>query len=115
MNSTIAGIAVIVAIGAWHLRNRRHPRWRSSRDGRFYVTLGYPFLAVAVYFLAGAADGSGLDWILANAWALVSTCLFVYGFQALDAPTSEPTPVERPVGRPAPVSEPMSHPGTTGS
>ncbi|TFV58658.1 hypothetical protein E4P42_11230 [Mycobacterium sp. PS03-16] len=102
MGSTVAGIATILVLAAWHLRTRRHPNWRHSRDARFYITTGYPFLAVAVYFLAGAASGTDLNWMFGNIWALVSCTSLVYGFQALDTPVDrEPPP---PTSRVAPAT-----------
>jgi hypothetical protein len=86
MVSTVAGIVVILVLVLWHLRTRRHPHWRLSRDARFYITTAYPFLVVAVFFLANATNDTDLNWISGIGWAFIATVMLVYGFQALDSP-----------------------------
>lgn len=86
--TTTVGIVMVLALGAWHLHTRRHPNWKKSHDARFYITLGYPLVAVAVFFLANAIDNNDASWAAGMAWALVSTSLFVYGFQALNNPVA---------------------------
>ena len=49
MGSSLAGVIVLVGLGLWHLRTRRHPNWSSCPDGRFYITIGYPAVVIAVY------------------------------------------------------------------
>jgi hypothetical protein len=116
MSSTIAGIVVILVVSTWHLRTRRHPNWQANGDARFYISLGYPFLAVAVYFLAGSTRGTDLNWALGNAWALVATVLFVYGFQALGTSSADPAPTGAvEPSRRSRAARSMSRPGTTGS
>jgi uncharacterized membrane protein len=86
MHTTLVGIAVVLALGAWHLRIRRHPNWRHSGDARFYITLGYPLVGIAVFFLANAIGHTDVNWLIGMGWALLSTSLFVYGCQALNSP-----------------------------
>lgn len=104
MGSTVAGIATILVLGAWHLRTRRHPNWRHSRDARFYITTGYPLLAVAVFFLAGANNGTDLNWVFGNIWALISCTLLVYGFQALGTHVDHDPPARPPATEPSPAT-----------
>jgi ABC-type Fe3+ transport system permease subunit len=86
MGPTIAAATMIALLSAWHLRTRRHPNWRRSRDARFYIGLGYPSVAIAVCFLADPSGAAGWNWVLGNVWALVASTVFVCGFQALDQP-----------------------------
>lgn len=79
---------MVIALGAWHLRIRRHPNWCHSRDARFYITLGYPLVAVAVFFLANTIGHTDVNWLIGMVWSLVSVSLFVYGFQALQTPVT---------------------------
>jgi hypothetical protein len=96
MGTTFAGLAIVVVLAAWHLRTRRHPNWRRSRDARFFITLGYPFVGVAAFFLANAVNDTSWNWAIGNVWALVAVTLFVYGFQSLDTPTPERPPDPAP-------------------
>ncbi len=89
VTTTTVGIVMVLVLGAWHFHTRRHPNWRTSPDARFYITLGYPLVAVAVFFLANAIDNTDVGWAIGMAWALVSTSLFVYGFQALNGPAAQ--------------------------
>jgi ABC-type Fe3+ transport system permease subunit len=91
MGSTLSAIATLVGLAAWHLRVRRHTNWRSSNDGRYYITLAYPAVAIAVYWLAQSATGTDWMWALGCLWALVAMVSFVYGFQELNTPVGEPS------------------------
>jgi hypothetical protein len=84
MASTIAAIAMVAMLGAWHLRIRRHANWRFSSDGRFYITLGYPAVAIAVYWLTPSASGTDSMWILGTLWSFAAMVCFVRGFDALN-------------------------------
>jgi hypothetical protein len=88
MESTITAVAVVAVLGAWHLRNRRHPGWRASPDGRFAVLLGYPLLVIAVYWMSAAPHVTAWEWVLGNAWALAAMVSFVVGFDALNRVTT---------------------------
>ena len=85
MGSSLAGVITLVALGLWHLRTRRHPNWSTCPDGRFYITIGYPAVVIAVYWLLNSPTATGLEWALGNLWALGAMSSFVYGFNALDA------------------------------
>ncbi|AFM16133.1 hypothetical protein Mycch_1331 [Mycolicibacterium chubuense NBB4] len=89
MESTISALAVIGVLSAWHLLNRRHPGWRASPEGRFFVLAGYPLVVIAVYWMASARTGTAWEWALGNAWALAAMLSFVYGFEALNRVTAE--------------------------
>jgi hypothetical protein len=84
MSSTLTAVAVIVLAGVWHLHNRRHAGWRASPEGRFYVCLGYPLVAIAVYWLTTAPATTTWEWAVGNAWALGAAMSFVTGFGALN-------------------------------
>ena len=83
MGSSLAGVIVLVGLGLWHLRTRRHPNWSLCPDGRFYITIGYPAVVIAVYLLPDSATHTGLEWAIGNLWALGAMVSFVYGFNTL--------------------------------
>jgi hypothetical protein len=56
--------------------------------------LGYPFVAIAVYWLA-QSDGTLWNSALGNFWALVAITMFVHGFKALNQPTAMLPPSEQ--------------------
>ncbi|WP_197374167.1 hypothetical protein [Mycolicibacterium baixiangningiae] len=85
MHGPVTGVVTMVALGLWHLHNRRHPGWQVSSDGRFFVLSGYPTLVIAMYWLTGAPSNTAWEWALGNAWTVVSMVSFVYGFNALNA------------------------------
>lgn len=89
MESTITAIALVVALSVWHLRNRRHPGWRASADGRFTIFCGYALVVFAVYWLASAPTATTWEWALGNLWALAAMLAFVTGFGALNRVTAE--------------------------
>jgi hypothetical protein len=90
--STTAVVVMVVTLAVWHLRTRRHTNWNLAADARFYITSGYPLVAIAVYFLSSATSGTDWDWVLGNLWALVAMTAFVCGFNALNG---LPAPAER--------------------
>jgi hypothetical protein len=85
IGSSLVGIITVVALGGWHLRNRRHPNWSVCPDGRFYITIGYPAVVIALYWLVNSSTTAGLEWALGNLWAIGAMTAFVYGFNALNA------------------------------
>lgn len=89
MESTIAAIALVVALSAWHARNRRHPGWRASAHGRFNIVCGYALGTFAVYWLVSAPTATGWEWALGNLWALAAMLAFVTGFGALNQVTAD--------------------------
>ena len=103
MGSTLAAIATLVGLAGWHLSIRRHTNWRSSNDGRYYITLAYPAVAIAVYWRTQSATGTDWMWALGCLWAFVAMVSFVYGFQELNTPAEErstkPAVVEQRVQR----------------
>lgn len=88
MGSSITAIGLVLVLSAWHLRNRRHPGWRGSADGRFYIYLGYPFAVIGVYWLVHAPTATAWEWAFGNAWVLAAMVLFVCGFEALNRVTA---------------------------
>jgi hypothetical protein len=88
MESTVTAIAVVVALGAWHVRTRRHPGWRASAEGRFAILAGYPLLIIAVYWMVSAPHLTTWEWAFGNAWALAAMVSFVVGFDALNHVTA---------------------------
>lgn len=97
MSGPVTAVATLVLLGLWHLRNRRHPGWRVSADGRFFVLSGYPTLMIAVYWLTTAPSDTAWEWALGNAWTIVSMVLFVYGFNALNTVPHRQQSVSRPI------------------
>jgi hypothetical protein len=97
MVSTVAAIMVIAFIVVLHLRMRRHPGWWTSADGRYYVTVSYPMLAIAVYWLTSSPTGTDWEWALGNAWALAAAVSFVYGHEALDRVPKEQEAASRAI------------------
>jgi hypothetical protein len=85
MASSLVALITVVALGVWHIRIRRHASWWTCPNGRFYITLGYPAVLIAVYWLANSSTIGGLEWALGNLWALGAMSAFVYGFNALNA------------------------------
>ncbi len=85
MGSTIATVAMVTALAGWHVQTRRHANWPFSADARFYITAGYPLVAIAFYFLSRATSDTDWACALGNMWALVAMVAFVCGFDALNA------------------------------
>jgi hypothetical protein len=83
MGSAAAAILTVGILAGWHLRNRRHPGWSLSATARFYITTGYPAVAIAVYWLSQTTGTHGWEWAFGNLWALAAMVLFVHGFNAL--------------------------------
>ena len=90
MGSTIAAIVTIVGLALCHLRIRQHPGWRNSSDARFSITLGYPLVAIAVYWLAQSWHGSDWAWMMGSLWAVVAMVAFVHGFKVLAVEAEAP-------------------------
>lgn len=89
MESTVSALAVLGALSTWHLRNRRHPGWLASTDGRFFVLCGYALLAIAAYWLQSAPTATTWEWAFGNLWALAAMVAFVLGFGHLNRVTAE--------------------------
>ncbi|TRW80500.1 hypothetical protein FK535_19360 [Mycolicibacterium sp. 018/SC-01/001] len=89
MDTTITAVAVLVALTLWHLRNRRHPGWLASPQGRFFLFDGYALVAIAAYWLETAPTTSTWEWAFGNLWALAAMVAFVLGFGHLNRVTAE--------------------------
>ena len=87
MEWTIAA-TVVIALGYWHLRNRRHPGWRLSGDGRSYLLSGYSVFVSSTYWLWHPPVGAW-EWAFAVAWAIGGLVAFMLGFHALDRAARE--------------------------
>ena len=61
MATSLAAVITLVTLGAWHLRTRRRPSWLTCPDGRFYITLGYPAVVIAVYWLTNSPKIGGFE------------------------------------------------------
>ena len=88
MESTVTAIAIVVGLSLWHVRNRRRPGWLASDDGRFFIYLGYPLVAIAAYWLMSASGATSWQWAVGNLWALAAMACFVKGFDALHQATA---------------------------
>lgn len=84
MGGSIVAIVAVVVLTVWHLRTRRHPSWSVSADGRFFLYMGYPMVAIAAYWLTDSPTDTAWEWALGNLWALTAMTFFVYGFNALN-------------------------------
>jgi hypothetical protein len=87
MGGSIVAVVAVVVLTAWHLRTRRHPSWSVSADGRFFIYMGYPMVAIAAYWLTASPTATAWEWALGNLWALAAMISFVYGFNALNRAT----------------------------
>jgi hypothetical protein len=85
IRSSLVAIITVVALGGWHLRNRRHPNWSVCPDGRFYITIGYPAVVIALYWLMNSSTTAWLEWVLGSLWAVGAMTAFAYGYNALNA------------------------------
>ena len=83
MGTSVAAVAIVLVLGLCHLRNRRHPGWLASPEGRLYVISGYPLTAVAAYWLTAAPTATSWEWALGIAWTLAAMVSFVHGFGLL--------------------------------
>ncbi|MET0897805.1 MAG: hypothetical protein ABWY45_07840 [Mycobacterium sp.] len=83
MVTAVTAIVVAVALGLCDRRARRHPAWDFSPRGRFYVSIGYPMVAIAAYFLMESSSGAPWALALCLGWALAASTVFVLGFTAL--------------------------------
>ena len=88
MESTFTAVAIVVALAVWHLRNRRHPGWHASDNGRSYLLCGYSVAASSVYWLAHPPV-TVWQWLFAFGWAMAGVAAFVLGFDALDRATAD--------------------------
>jgi hypothetical protein len=89
MESTVSALAVLAVLTAWHLRNRRHPGWLASPDGRFFVFCGYALVAIAAFWLETAPAATTWEWAFGNLWALAAMIAFVLGFGNLNRVTAD--------------------------
>ena len=83
MVTPVTAIAVAVALALCDRRFRRHPAWDFSPRGRFYVSISYPMIAVAAYFLMESSNGTAWAWALCLGWALAAISVFAIGYAAL--------------------------------
>ncbi|KWX60312.1 hypothetical protein [Mycobacterium sp. NAZ190054] len=86
---TITAVAIVVALSAWHLHNRRHPGWLASSAGRCGVFSGYLLITIAAFWLVTAPTTTTWEWAFGNLWALAAMVAFVSGFDALNRATAE--------------------------
>ncbi len=75
-------LVVLLALAVAYTRIRRHRNWRARGDARFFMMLGYPATAIALYWMS---DSSQVGWVSGLLWSLAAFCCFVYGFNALNS------------------------------
>lgn len=83
MVTTVTAIAVAAGLLAVHRHIRRHPAWAVSARARFCVSIGYPMVAIAAYFVVAAPAQTGWDWVFGLAWAVAAIASFTAGLTAL--------------------------------
>lgn len=83
MESTVIALVLIIGLSAWHLRNRRHPGWLASSEGRFFIESGYLLVVIAAYWLVAAPTATAWEWALGDLWAFGAMVSFVKGFDSL--------------------------------
>ncbi|MBX7434441.1 hypothetical protein JDV09_20400 [Mycobacterium sp. Y57] len=108
MSSTITAIAVIALLVIWHARNRRHPGWCASSDGRSHIYCGYALVMIASYWLVSAPTGTTWEWALGNAWLLAAMVAFVAGFENLNRATAQRDELARLMETLAPTTDSIS-------
>jgi predicted membrane channel-forming protein YqfA (hemolysin III family) len=96
MFGQIVAVATVVLLCSWHMKTRTRPEWKESRNGRFFVTLGYPSVTFAMYWLTQATVTTSLEWTLGVSWAFVAMIFFVYGFESLALEAAEQQSAPRP-------------------
>ena len=91
MESTLYVAATVAALFALHLRNRCHPGWQLSDEGRSYLLCGYSVVATLAYWLT-SGPAVWWDWGLCGVWALGGVAAFILGFAALNraVPSAKP-------------------------
>ena len=82
--STFYLVATIAVLLGWHLRNRRHPGWQASSEGRSYLLCGYSVVVTLTYWLLSASASTTWEWALAGVWALGGLGAFILGFDAMN-------------------------------
>ncbi|ORV92502.1 hypothetical protein AWC12_02710 [Mycolicibacterium iranicum] len=85
----LTAVALVCALGLWHLRNRRHPGWRVSDSGRSYFLCGYSVAGSSLYWLAHPPVDEW-QWLFALGWGLAGIVAFMRGFDALSRATGDP-------------------------
>lgn len=83
MVTPVTAILVAIALGLCDRQFRRHPAWDVCPRGRFYVSISYPMIAIAAYFLMESSNGTAWAWALCLGWALAAITVFAIGFAAL--------------------------------
>lgn len=108
MESAVTAIAIIAGLSGWHVRNRRHPGWLASDNGRFFIYSGYPLVAIAMYWLVSAPTMTAWEWAVGNAWALAAMVSFVKGFDELHRVTAQHGELAQRLETVDPVSSTLS-------
>jgi peptidoglycan/LPS O-acetylase OafA/YrhL len=87
MSSTTVAVLLLVALGLWHLHNRRRPAWAVSASARGYFDSAYLLVVIAVYWLIEASTTTGWEWAVGNSLLLAAVVSAVLGHNALQAAT----------------------------
>ena len=114
MTSTIAAIVTVQSVAA--PAHALHPGWSHTADGRFFIGVGYPMVAIAVYWLTASTTTSSWEWLLGDLWALAAMVSFVYGFTALNEVPKKQQSVSQAIevdpGRCEAPNEPLTRVGS---
>ncbi|CAN5412029.1 hypothetical protein BH11ACT7_BH11ACT7_33560 [soil metagenome] len=84
MVTSVTALVVAVALALCDRYTRRHPAWPLSARGRFYISCGYPMVAIAAYFLVGFSPDTNWGWAIGLAWGAGAVAAFLRGFTALN-------------------------------
>lgn len=83
MNSQTVAVLVIVVLGVWQLRIRRHPLWPVSAPARHHLNTACLLVVIAAYWLTDAPTALGWEWVVGNCWLLAAVGSMALGLNAL--------------------------------
>lgn len=94
MGASVAAVATVLVLGLCHLRNRRHPGWLASAEGRSYFLSGYSVVGSSLYWL-WSPPVDAWEWTFAGLWAMGGVAAFLLGFGALNRAASCNSPTAK--------------------
>lgn len=83
MTSQTVAVLVVVVLGAWQLRIRRHPAWSVSAPARHHLDTACLLVVIAAYWLTDAPTTLGWEWVVGNLWLLAAVTSMALGLRAL--------------------------------